>query len=92
DTCGACLLNSYSDVSGSTTCTACSGGRKTHTTGSSSAEQCLLNCEQGSGSDGTTCTPCTAGTYSDAFDSSPCQLCPANTFSTATAATDASTC
>jgi hypothetical protein len=91
-TCEACPVDSYSDASGSVDCTPCPDGGTTQTTGSSDAEQCVTNCELGSGFDGTTCTPCAAGTYSETVDASACQLCPPNTFSAAVAATAASTC
>ncbi|KAJ1464473.1 hypothetical protein T484DRAFT_1599796, partial [Baffinella frigidus] len=75
-TCGACDLNSYSDVSGSTDCTTCPSTFFTTEEGQS---QCTKSCPIGEEVDWVTraCAPCGVDTYSDNEGTSPCTACPA---------------
>ena len=76
--CTACAIGFYKTVSGTSSCTACSGidlMMTTNGTGSNMVTNC--QCDKGyTGSNGVgPCTPCVSGTYKDVIGSSVCTNC-----------------
>ena len=76
--CTACGVDTYSELSGETSCHNCPSGSSTlDATGSTTSLTCT--CGVGFyGADGGPCTACGVDTYSDLHGQSSCTACPAN--------------
>ncbi|XP_041364264.1 sushi, von Willebrand factor type A, EGF and pentraxin domain-containing protein 1-like [Gigantopelta aegis] len=75
-TCVKCPIGQYQDTTGQTVCKSCGVNKITTQTGSTTENQCILQCPAGTMKVSDVCIACPIGKYQDGIDSNTCKDCP----------------